>query len=224
MMNHKEHSNILDVFDENYKHLGTETYHRIHKKGLWHHNFHCWVVNPKTKKVLIILLSDKDFLMPKKLDIAIFGQMLAGEDVMHGKREIEEKFGIRIPEKNLVKIGITKESCFIKERKIFHRVFSHSYLLKKTIPIKNYVKKVKHIDAVFETPIHEALALFSDKKKEILLTGYTKDNEQIEMKATYEDFALRGKSYLHKTLFMIDSWLDMEEWEQNYGESNNQNK
>jgi len=211
-----ENNILLDVFDENYNHIGVDTYLNIHTKGLWHHNFHCWIVNPETMKVLIIQLPKKHLMMPSKLDVAIFGQMFAGEDVIEGRKEIEEKFGIEIKKENLVKIGITQESCFVKSRNIYNNVFSHSYLLKNNIPLENFVGKVRYNDAIFEADVNDVLDLFSDKQDKIWISGYDKHGKPIKKNVSYDEFALRGKAYLYKVLYMITQWLEMEEWENKY--------
>ena len=36
---------LLKVFDENYKYICDETRENVHKKGLWHETFHCWLVD-----------------------------------------------------------------------------------------------------------------------------------------------------------------------------------
>ena len=207
---------MLDIFDEEYNHLGADTYENVHLKGLWHQNFHCWLINPDTKRVSIILLPAGHMLIPEKFDIAIFGQMLAGEEIIAGKKEIENIFGISINAEELIKIGITKEISFIESKKVFHRVFSHSYFFKQTKPLKEYISNMKNIEGIFEISIDDALALFSDKVEKISATGVLMNGSDVHTEVSYSDFAQRGKSYLHKTLFMIDSWLEVDEWERKY--------
>jgi hypothetical protein len=207
---------LLDVFDEEYNHIGTETYENVHEEGLWHHNLHCWIVNPDTMRILVIQLDGEHLMMPNKFDVAIFGQMAAGEGILDGKKELESKFGINIEKNELIKIGITKEVCFLEGQQLFHRVFAHSYLVKKTSPLSSYTKNMKNISGLFEVSINDALELFSDKAETIKAIGVLVDGSPIVRDIKYEDFTLRGKSYLYKTLFLLNSWLEVESWEEKY--------
>lgn len=206
----------LDIFDEEYNNIGTDTYSNIHTKGLWHHTFHCWIVDPEKKRVLVILHPNSHMFLSHKFDVAIFGQMLSGEKVISGKREVEKNLGIEIKEEDLIKIGITKEVSMIEEMKVLHKVYAHSYFLKRSDNLIEYTKHLKNIEGVFEMSIADGLHLFSDKVDRISVDGFMKDGKPVHKMVSYDNFAPRGKSYLHRTLFLIDSWLEVEEWEKKY--------
>ena len=44
---------LLDIFDENYNPVAPfrESKEIVHKRGLWHHTFHCFMVENKENKV-----------------------------------------------------------------------------------------------------------------------------------------------------------------------------
>ncbi|MCT4575470.1 MAG: hypothetical protein N4A43_04400 [Alphaproteobacteria bacterium] len=35
-------SEIIDIYDCNYNHIGTKEKNKAHNEGLWHQTFHCW--------------------------------------------------------------------------------------------------------------------------------------------------------------------------------------
>ncbi len=35
----------LKVFDEKYTYLSNENRDKVHREGLWHETFHCWLVD-----------------------------------------------------------------------------------------------------------------------------------------------------------------------------------
>ncbi|MCT4574976.1 MAG: hypothetical protein N4A43_01830 [Alphaproteobacteria bacterium] len=207
---------MLDVFDEDYNHIGVESSDNVHKKGLWHQNFHCWIINPKNRKLLVVKMPKDHIIVPNKLDVALSGQMSAGEPVLEGRKEIEKHLKFRIKEDSLTKIGLTKEITYFKEKDVFHRVFSHSYFIKKDFNLsKKNLSSLKDIK-LFEMSIKDGLDLFSGKQKEISVDGYTSGGKKEVYKIKYDDFVPRGKEYLYKVLFMIDYILDDEIWEQKY--------
>jgi len=40
-------SELIDIFDADLRHLGTEELVKAHIEGLWHKTFHFWLVSPR---------------------------------------------------------------------------------------------------------------------------------------------------------------------------------
>ena len=70
---------VLDIYDEDWNHIGTAPRSEVHEKGLFHQVVHCWVI-AQTEPVLYFQQrahTKKDF--PDCYDLACGGHMDAGE-------------------------------------------------------------------------------------------------------------------------------------------------
>lgn len=102
---------MITACEEDGTPIRIETREEIHKKGLWHETFHCWILQIKDGKHYIHLqlrsADKKDF--PGLLDITAAGHILAHETVQDGVREIEEELGIDVQFEELIPLGILKD-------------------------------------------------------------------------------------------------------------------
>ena len=80
---------ILDVFDEGGRHLGTKRRADVHRDGDWHLAFHLWVVAPAG--VLLQRRARGKSSWPGFLDASAAGHLLAGETIRDGLREVDEE-------------------------------------------------------------------------------------------------------------------------------------
>ena len=85
---------ILDVFDERGRHLGTKRRADVHRDGDWHLAFHLWVVAPAG--VLLQRRARGKSSWPGFLDASAAGHLLAGEAIRDGLREADEELGRRL--------------------------------------------------------------------------------------------------------------------------------
>lgn len=146
---------ILDFYDEEMTWQGIETRGNVHRHGLWHCTFHCWVYRleaghhsqgPKREqgqeqeRGTISLLFQKRHpqkdTWPGKLDVTTAGHLLAGETPADGVRELEEELGIRASLSDLSPIGVYSD--VLREAEIFDREFCHVYALKQDQPLHAY--------------------------------------------------------------------------------------
>ncbi len=92
------------------------TREEIHKKGLWHETFHCWIVEIQDGTPYIHLQlrspAKKDF--PNLLDISAAGHILAHETVEDGVREVQEELGIDVVFDDLTPLGIIKDQLVLQ--------------------------------------------------------------------------------------------------------------
>lgn len=182
----------LDIFDCNYNHLGTEEKDEVHRKGLWHHTFHCWIVRPNGKVVLQLRSMRKD-AYPGKLDISAAGHVSAGETVEEGgKRELKEELGIQISPDKFKYLGYFKQVIDINSKKIvpyLNTEFCHTYLVLDETPLNQYTMQPEEVDAVFEIDIKDGMKLFSDEVEKIKITGlYRGEAQEKEIEVTFDDF------------------------------------
>lgn len=92
----------LDIFDELFNPLAptSASIDEVHKKGLWHQTFACWVISPQRKTILFQLRGARNRIDPGSLDASASGHLKAGEKPADGFRELREELGIDIPVEN----------------------------------------------------------------------------------------------------------------------------
>lgn len=91
--------------------LGVASREDIHRRGLWHETFHCWVVTRELGRNMIHLqlrsAEKADF--PKLFDITAAGHIAANESVADGVREIEEELGLSVALERLMPLGVVHD-------------------------------------------------------------------------------------------------------------------
>ena len=106
---------------------GVATRDEVHRKGLWHETFHCWVVSRELGRTVIHLQlrsQDKaDF--PGLFDITAAGHIAAHETMKDGVREIEEELGLTLAFEQLTPLGVVKDEISLpgftdRERAYIH--------------------------------------------------------------------------------------------------------
>ena len=95
---------ILDVFDEHGRLLGTKRRADVHRDGDWHLAFHLWVVAPAG--VLLQRRARSKSSWPGFLDASAAGHLLAGETIRDGLREVDEELGAAYAFDDLVHLGV----------------------------------------------------------------------------------------------------------------------
>lgn len=99
----------LDVFDEQGRWRGWQDRETVHRLGLWHRTFHCWVLlgPPAEPALLFQRRSAAKKTHPGYLDVAAAGHLRAGEPVRSGVREVAEELGVAPAFGELIPLGVT---------------------------------------------------------------------------------------------------------------------
>lgn len=94
----------LDVLDELGRRTGrSEDRTVVHREGLWHASFHCWLLLGDELVLQVRAASRPSW--PGKLDATVGGHLLAGEHRLDGLREIEEEIGLVVTAEQLRHLG-----------------------------------------------------------------------------------------------------------------------
>ena len=97
----------LKVFDDSYTYLKDESRTTVHREGLWHETFHCWLVDEQFVYIQKRSAAKKDF--PSLFDITAAGHILATETVAQGIREVEEELGLAVELSQLSSRGVIRD-------------------------------------------------------------------------------------------------------------------
>lgn len=161
----------LDVFDELYHPLDppSASIDDVHKKGLWHQTFACWVVNPQKRSVLLQLRGPKNRIDPGSLDASAGGHLATGEKHVEGFRELEEELGLSIPAEDRAYLGYFRNIA-IRGSYINHE-FCHVYLAGSSAAPDTLRLQEGEVSGVFEINIEDAITMFSQTVDNIKSSG-----------------------------------------------------
>lgn len=94
----------LDVLDAQGRRTGRcEDREVVHRHGLWHASFHCWLLLGDELVLQVRAASRPSW--PGMLDATVGGHLLAGEHRLDGLREIEEEIGLVVSAEQLRHLG-----------------------------------------------------------------------------------------------------------------------
>lgn len=194
---------ILDIYDENMNHIGTALRSQVHKEGLWHKAFHCWIV--RDNKVLFQLRSKNKDNHPNELDISAAGHLSTGEEPRDGIREIEEELGLKVNFDKLTKL-FTISQVSERENYINHE-FNPTYLLESDVNLSSLKLQPEEVDGIYEASTDDVIKLFLGEVQSIPMNGYRRqdDNtlEESHIRAKRKDFVTHGSEYYIKVMNCI---------------------
>lgn len=195
---------VLAVFDENHLKIGEQSRDIIHRQGLWHETFHCWIVHLE-KGVPYLYFQQrsnvkKDF--PNLFDITAAGHLLAHESINDGIREVEEELGLNISMDELQSIGIIKDA--ILQGEFIDNEFAHTFLLiAEKFKLAFHLQK-DEVSGIFTSPLSEVVRLYDKKVDRISLQCITSNNKEVsQIGVTLKDFVPHGIRYMKEVLNSI---------------------
>lgn len=168
---------IFDTFDEDMKWIGTATRQEVHRSGMWHQTFHCWVLHRSINGDFLVLQRrhhSKD-THPNKLDISCAGHLEAGESPSDGVREIREELGIEVDFEQLHKAGVFKYSDTsngVKDNEFCH-VF---VLVQDNQPLTNYSPALDEISGLYLASVSDMQNLCRKRVDSISIKGIEIDS------------------------------------------------
>jgi isopentenyldiphosphate isomerase len=202
---------ILRIFDENGNHIGEATRDEVHKKGYWHETFHCWLVSIEndTSYLYFQLRSKtkKDF--PNLFDITAAGHILANETVHEGIREVEEELGIEVNIKEVISLGVIKNSIILEE--FIDNELSHVFLLKRNQPFTNFNLQKSEVSGIVKTNFNEFYDFAFGKRESISVDGFEIDENDekilIQKSVNKDHFVSHENNYLVDIVELIKKQL-----------------
>lgn len=109
---------------------------QIHRDGLWHETFHCFVIDRAKRMILLQerATEKKDF--PDCLDITAAGHLLVGETLEDGVRELEEELGLVRTLDQLEPVGVFLEELMLPG--FIDRERTHVFLVEANQAMTDY--------------------------------------------------------------------------------------
>ena len=176
---------ILDTFDEAMKWTGTASRQEIHRLGIWHQTFGCWVLH-RSRLGDFLLLQRRHKLketQPNKLDISCAGHLSAGELPSDGIREMREELGIEVNFEHLRQVGVYRYSDV--GNGLRDNEFCHIFILEvEDQPLVTYNPSRDEIRGLYLVSVSDLQSLCRQAVGCIPLTGIEIDNYGRKLKNT----------------------------------------
>jgi isopentenyldiphosphate isomerase len=195
---------MLDIYDESGRRAGVAPRGEVHRRGLWHRTFHCWIYCRDGQRVRLLFQKrhpEKD-TSPDKLDITSAGHLLAGEEPKDGVRELEEELGLSVPYERLHPIGVVKDVSV--EPGIVDKELCHVYAYECGQPLERYRIQQEELTGLYWVDLEEIVQLFAGEIPAVRAEGleWRADGTaaRIVLEANKADFVDHEESY-YRTVF-----------------------
>jgi len=118
----------------------------VHRDGLWHRSFHCWLVRPGLRGPLLLLQrrSLAKATWPGAWDVSAAGHYGAGEGLAGGCRELAEELGVVVAPEALVWLGRHREVLRYGTG-LRDREYQDVYLLRDERPLAAYAPDPREV-------------------------------------------------------------------------------
>ncbi|WP_206109969.1 NUDIX hydrolase [Paenibacillus albicereus] len=165
----------FDIYDESWEHAGTALRRDVHRLGLRHRSFHCWLyrVGEGVPKVLFQKRQQGKDTYPGYLDISAAGHLAAGETVRDAVRELEEELGIAAAFEELTLLGMNEERSVGTARgeAFIDHEQSEEYALRFERPLLSLRLQPEEVLGIYEAPLPDMIRLFDGELDELEAEG-----------------------------------------------------
>lgn len=177
---------VVDTFDENMEWTGVATRREVHRLGLWHQTFHCWVVHRTTEGDVVILQrrhSSKD-TNPNKLDISCAGHLGAGESPADGIRELREELGVEVAFQQLRKLGVVRYSA--RGAGVQDNEFCHVFVwIREDLRLEEYRPALGEVSGLYSVRMRDFEDVCRAVVDHIAIAGFEQDDAGRQHAATW---------------------------------------
>ncbi|WP_235988793.1 NUDIX hydrolase [Aquibacillus kalidii] len=188
----------LAIFDHDFVAMGTASREEVHKKGLWHQTFHCWIIIEEYGQSYLVFQKrhEQKDTFANLLDISAAGHLLAGEGPEDGVRELEEELGIAVPFSELTSIGVIREELVGAD--FIDKEFCHVFLYKTSKKLTDFAIQEEELTGLVKINVEDLLLLVDNKYNHIDATGFTSINgnkTSVSFKVSKSDLVPHYESY-----------------------------
>ncbi len=188
---------LIDIYNENHKYLGTCEKVLAHKLGLWHEVFNGIIVNKEKRSIIFQIKNAKHNNVHNmdKIEISVGGHYQAGEKIESAVREIKEESGIEMDFKNLIYLGERQISSIVKEDYIV-REFQKIFIIPYNGSIINLKSEDNEVTGFIEFEIDNCIDLFLKKKTSIIGVDSNQKKVEVTLKNFVEAYLKGDELYL----------------------------
>ena len=204
---------LIDIYNENHKYLGTCEKSLAHKLGLWHEVFNGIIVNKERKSVIFQMKNAKhnEVHDVNKIEISVGGHYQSGEKIQDGIREIKEECGIEIDFKDLIYLGERQVSTVVKEYYIV-REFQKIFIIPYMGDVTNLKCNDDEVDSFIEFKITDCIDLFLKKSNSIVGIDSNRKNIEVTLQNFVESY-LNGDELYFRLVVASKRFAENEEKE-----------
>lgn len=203
---------VLKIFDQEGNPKGIATRKEVHKKGLWHETFHCWLISLHKGEVYLYFQlrceQKKDY--PNLLDITAAGHLLANETVEDGVRELKEEIGVDLSLNDLISLGIIKEQ--LNDEVLLDNELCHVFLYEIPHSFDSFFLQKEEVSGIFRAKLQHFYSLWNDRQLEMKSEGFIENEEREKMfvnkMITKQNFVPHEKNYIENIVRSIQNVVD----------------
>ncbi|PAE24833.1 NUDIX domain-containing protein [Bacillus sp. 7894-2] len=197
---------ILNIFDDSRKQIGSASREEVHQKGHWHETFHCWFVSREHDQDYNYFQyrsnEKKDY--PGLLDITAAGHLMSHESVRDGMREVEEELGIHVDFADLVPLGVIE---YIAEKENFiDKELAHVFLYDSVHTLEEFNPQPEEVTGIYRIALEDFYELWFEGREHIKAEGFQVEREERITSAIAvrkEDFVPHEDYYYRRVLHSI---------------------
>ncbi|MFD1394496.1 NUDIX domain-containing protein [Kroppenstedtia eburnea] len=195
---------MLDIMGPDLQVIGVADRERVHREGLWHHTFDCWLYRRVEGKIypLFQLRHPDKKAHPHQLDITAAGHLLSGEGRKDGVRELEEELGLSLHPEELVYLGVHREE--MRGEGWIDREHRHVHLHQFRGGWEDFRLQPSEVSGLFEAELSEVVQLMEGKRGTARFQGFTgteaSTGRHEERRVTWDELVPHSKEY-YRTVF-----------------------
>ncbi|ODG89878.1 MULTISPECIES: NUDIX domain-containing protein [Bacillaceae] len=205
---------LLKIFDESGNHIGEASRSEVHKKGLWHETFHCWLLSIIDDQASIYFQirshQKKDY--PNLFDITAAGHLLSTETVQDGLREVKEELGIEVKMEDVIPLGIIKNSIILET--IIDHELSHVFLLKSDKPFTDFNLQKEEVSGIVKADFNQFYQFAHGLRDTVEVDGFqiteTEEKIPIQKSIDKDQFVSHESNYLLDVVELIKNHIHNE--------------
>lgn len=160
----------LNVFDAGGKPLDppVASIDDVHKNGLWHITFACWLVNPLRESIVLQKRGPRNRIDPGTYDASASGHLSAGETTEDGWRELHEELGVVPPAEDRFPLGVFRNQAVRGD--YINNEFCHVFLSRWSGVLSDLQLQTGEVAGCAEMKTAHALGLFGGQWSEITIS------------------------------------------------------
>ncbi len=144
---------LLDIFDKDGNKIGVKSKFEVHRDGDWHKAAHIWIINPKTKEILIQKRSDDSVAYPGLWDISAAGHTDSGETQLDAAvRETSEEIKLTLKPTDLELLGSVIQQVVLQDGIYINNEFNDVFLAQLDITIETLKMQKGEVSALQMVP------------------------------------------------------------------------